>query len=118
MTQTIKNLPSMRGPQFDAWVGKIPWRRNRLFTPVFLGFPGGTEGKESACNAGDLGLIPGLERSPEEGHDNPLQYSGLANSVDRGARWLQSMESQRVGHVVLFSLNYLRMVSKVVSQIF
>ena len=45
--------------------------------PVFLGFPGGSEGKESACNMGDLGSIPGLERSPGGGHGNPLQYSGL-----------------------------------------
>ena len=43
--------------------------------------------KESACNAGDLGLIPGLGRSPGEGNDYPLQYSGLENSMDRGAWW-------------------------------
>ena len=49
-------------------------------TPVFLGFPGGSASEESACNAGDLGLIPGLERSPGEGY--PLQYSGLENSMD------------------------------------
>ena len=42
--------------------------------------PGGSEGKESACNVGDLGLIPGLGRSPEGGHSNPLQYSFLENS--------------------------------------
>ena len=41
------------------------------------GFPGGSDGKESACNAGDLGLIPGLGRSPGEGNGNPLQYSCL-----------------------------------------
>ena len=50
--------------------------------PVFLGFPCGSAGKESACNAGDLGLIPGLERSPGEGKSYPLQYSGLENSTD------------------------------------
>ena len=44
-----------RRPQFYSWVGKIPWRRERLPTPVFLGFPGGSAGKESACNVGDLG---------------------------------------------------------------
>ena len=49
------------------------------------GFPGNSNGKESACNAGDLGSIPGLGRSPGEGNDNPLQYSDLENSVDRGA---------------------------------
>ena len=42
-------------------------------------FPGGSDGKESACNAGDLGLIPGLGRFPGGGHDNPLQYSCLEN---------------------------------------
>ena len=50
-----------------------------------LGFPGGLGGKESACNVGDLGLIPGLERSPGEGNGNPLQYSCLENPMDRGA---------------------------------
>ena len=51
----------------------------------FMGFPGGSDGKESACNAGDLGLIPGLGRSPGEGNGYPLQYSCLENSTDRGA---------------------------------
>ena len=51
-------------------------------SPALMGFPGGSDGKESACNVGDLGLIPGLERSPEEGNSYPLQYSGLENSVD------------------------------------
>ena len=50
---------------------------------MLLGFPGGSEGEESACNAGDLGLIPVSERSPAEGHDNPLQYSCLENPIDR-----------------------------------
>ena len=51
----------------------------------FLGFPGGSNGKESACSMGDLGLSPGLGRSPGEGNGYPLQYSGLENSMDRGA---------------------------------
>ena len=51
----------------------------------FLQFPGGSEGKESACNAGDLGLILGGERSPGEGNGYPVQYSCLKNSMDRGA---------------------------------
>ena len=58
-----------------------------LLTPVFLGFPCGSAGKESACNAGDLGSVLGLERSPGEGNDNPLQYSCLENPMDRGASW-------------------------------
>ena len=53
-----------------------------LPTPVFLGFPGGSAGKESTCNVGDLGSIPGLGRSPGEGKGCPLQYSGLENSMD------------------------------------
>ena len=49
------------------------------------GFPGGSDGKESACNAGDPASIPGSERSPGEGNGNPLQYSCLKNSMDIGA---------------------------------
>ena len=61
------------------------------------GFPCGSVGKESACNAGDLGLIPGSGRSPGEGNGNPLQYPCLENLMDRGAWWaIQSMGLQRV----------------------
>ena len=49
--------------------------------------PDGPDSKESACNAGDPGLIPGSERSPGEGNSNPLQYSYLVNPMDRGAWW-------------------------------
>ena len=50
-----------------------------------MGFPGGSDGKVSVCNVGDLGLIPGLGRYPGEGNGYPLQYSCLENSMDRGA---------------------------------
>ena len=50
-----------------------------------MGFPGGSDGKESTCNAGDTGLIPGSGRSPGEGNGYPLQYSCLGNPTDRGA---------------------------------
>ena len=63
-------------------VSGLRGRRKRLPTPVFLGFPGGSHGKESACNAGDLGSVPGLGRSPGEGKGYPLQYSGLEDSMD------------------------------------
>ena len=63
-----------------------------------LGFPGGSDGKESACNAGDLDLIPGLGRSPGGGHGNPLQYSCLENLMDKGTLQVQSLGSQRVRH--------------------
>ena len=59
-----------------------PLDRDRLPTPVFLGFPGGSVGKESICNAGDLSSIPGLGRSFGEGTGYPLQYCGLENSMD------------------------------------
>ena len=58
---------------------------NQLF--IDWGFPGGSDGKESACNAGDPGLIPGSGRSPGKGNGNLLQYSFLENSMDRGAWW-------------------------------
>ena len=82
MAQLVKNPPAMQETQVNSWVGKIHWRRERLPTPVFLGFPCGPAGKESTCNVGDLGLIPGLGRSPREGKGYPLQYSGLENSME------------------------------------
>ena len=72
--------PGIEGSQSP--VRKIHWARDRLPTPVFLGFPCGSAGKEITCNVGDLGSIPGLGRSPGEGKGYPLQYSGLENSMD------------------------------------
>ena len=83
-----------RRPQFNSWVGKILWRRDRLSTPLFLDFPCGSAGKESACNAGDQGLIPGLGRSPEEGKGYPLRYSGLENSMDYIAHGVAESRAQ------------------------
>ena len=60
------------------------------------GSPGGSDSKESACNAGGMGLTPGSGRSPGEGNGYPLQYSCLENPMDRGTWGTQSMESQRV----------------------
>ena len=54
---------------------------------IIVGFPYGSDGKESSCNAGDPGSIPGLRRSPAEGNCYPLQYSCLENSIERGAWW-------------------------------
>ena len=56
-----------------------------------MGFPGGSDGKASACNVGDPGLIPGSGRSPGEGNGNPLQCSCLGNPMDRGA-WLATVQ--------------------------
>ena len=85
------------------WVAGPPYRLSIFFFVLHrfsllsslspCGFLGDSEGKESACNAGDPGLIPGSGRSPEEGNGYPLQYSCLENLLDRGA-----MGSQRVGY--------------------
>ena len=82
IAQLIKNLPAMQETQFNSWVGKIHWQRDRLLTPIFLAFPCGSAGKESICNEEDLGLIPGLGTSPGERKGYPLQYSVLENSMD------------------------------------
>ena len=57
-----------------------------------MDFPGGSDDKESACNAGDLGYIPGSGRSPGEGNGNPLQYSCLEDSMDRETWWATDHE--------------------------
>ena len=80
--------------EIRAWVWKICRRRDRLPTPVFLGFPCGSAGKECACNVGDLGLIPGLGTSPGEGKGNLLQYSGLENSMDCIAHGVSRSQTQ------------------------
>ena len=86
-------LLQCRRPGFHPWVGKIPWRRERRPTPVLLGFLCGSAGKESTCNAGHLGSIPGLGRSLEKGkatHSRILAW--------RVPWTVQSMESQSVRH--------------------
>ena len=75
LQQEINPEYSLEGPWFDSWVGKLRWRRDRLPTPVLLGFPDSSVGKESTCNAEDPGSIPGLGRSVGEGIGYPLQYS-------------------------------------------
>ena len=87
-----------------AW--KMPWaeepgglqsmelhrvRHDSVYMPIHcMGFPGDSDGKESACDSGDLGWIPGSGRSPEEGNGKPLQYSCLENSMDRGLTTTQT----------------------------
>jgi len=61
------------------------WNAVLVSIEMIIGFPSGSDGKESACNVGDLGLIPGLGRSLGEGNGYPLQYSCLENSMDRRA---------------------------------
>ena len=73
-----------RRPWFNSLIREILWRRDRLPTTVFLGFPSSSDGKEST-SVQDWGSIPGLGKSHAEVNGYPLQYSGLENSMDRGA---------------------------------
>ena len=73
IAQLVKNLPAVQRTRFDSWVRKIPWRRDRLSTPAFLGFPCDSAGTESTYNVGDLGSIPGLGRCRGEDKGYPLQ---------------------------------------------
>ena len=76
--QLVKNTSAVQ----ETLVRFVGREMDRLPTPIFLGFPFGSADKESACNAGDLGLIPGLGRSAGEGNGYLLQYSSLENSMD------------------------------------
>ena len=70
-----------------------------------MGFPDGSTGKESACNAGDMGSVPGQEDSPDRGDSNLLQYSRLKNPMDRGAWWAivqRVTESDMINHTKSF----------------
>ena len=71
MAQLVKNPPAMQETPVQFLGRKIPWRRDRLPIPVFMGFPGGSDSQESTCSAGELGSLPGFGRFPGEGHDNP-----------------------------------------------
>ena len=94
ITQLAKNPPAMKETPVQFLGQEDPWRRDRLPTPIFLGFPCGSAGKESACSTGDLGLIPGLGRSPGEGKGYPLQYSGPENSMDCVAHGVAKSRTQ------------------------
>ena len=78
VAQLVKNSSAMQETPV-RFLGKISWRRDRLPTPVFLGFPGDSDSKESTHSVGDMGSVTVLGRSPGGGHDNPLQYSCLEN---------------------------------------
>ena len=90
MAQLVKNPPAMQETPVHFLVGEIPWKWDRLPTPVFLGFPGSSAGKESTCNAGDPGSVSGSESCPGEGIRYLLQYSG-ASLVAQTAKNLPAM---------------------------
>ena len=72
VAQLVKNVPAMQETLVQFLGQEDPLEKGRLPTPVFLGFPGGSDGKDSACNAGDLSLIPGMGRPPGNGNGYPL----------------------------------------------
>ena len=82
MAQLVKNLPAMQETSVRFLGQEDPLEKGQATHSSILGFPCGSAGKESACNVGDLGLIPGLGRSHGEGKGYPLHYSGLENSMD------------------------------------
>ena len=85
-----------RRRQCNSWLRKFPWRRDRLPTPVSLGFPGGSDGKESTCNEGELGSVPGLGRSPGGGHGNHSSIPAWKSPWTEKPGGLQSMALQNV----------------------
>ena len=99
LLQLLGNLGQSQGPESCLLMSKAeeshpsstPSSRKYLDGTLGLSFPGGSDGEEPGCNAGDWGSIPGLGRSPGGGNGNPLQYFCLENPMDRGA-W------HRVGH--------------------
>ena len=80
IAQLPKNPPAMQETLFRFLGQEDLLEKGKANTPVFFGFPCGSAGEESACNAGDLGLISGLGRSCGEGNGYPLQHSSLENS--------------------------------------
>ena len=85
--QAISRSHLVHGPQGRILLMELLWRRESIFFFYSLPNMGNPGGKESSCNAGDPGLIPGLRRSTGEGNGNPFQYSCLENSMDREAWW-------------------------------
>ena len=94
VAQLVKNPPANAGDPVRFFRREDLLEKGMATHCGILGFPGGSDDKESACNAGDLGSIPGLGRSPGEGNGYPPQYSGLENPMDREPGGLQSMGLQ------------------------
>ena len=99
IAQLIKSATAMQVTPVQSlglnpWVVKMHWRRGRLLTPVFLGFPCGSAGKRICLQCRRLGFYPGLGRSPGEGKGYPLQYSGLKNSMDYTVHGVTKSQTQ------------------------
>ena len=116
VAQLVKSLPAMQETRVRSLGWEDPletgmtthssilaWRIHVV--QLLVRFPGGSDGKESACSEGNLGSIPGSGRSPGEGNGCPLQCSCLENSGTEEPDGLQSMRSQRVGHNLVTKTN-------------
>ena len=82
IAQLVKKPPAIPETPVQFLSLEYPLEKGQATSPVYLDFPCGSAGKKSTCNAGDLGSIPGLGRSPGEEKGYPLQYSGMENSMD------------------------------------
>ena len=107
----VKNQPAIQ----ETVVQLLDWEdslgKDRLPTPLFLGFPCGSAGKESASNAGDLGLIPELGRFPGEGKGYPLQYSALESSMDCIVHGVTKSQTQLSDLHFHFSLHFFKLTN-------
>ena len=95
----MTNLDSILKSRDITLLTKVHLVKAMVFLAVFWGLPYSSDVEESACNGGDLGLIPGSERSPGEGNGNPLQYSCLENLMDRGA-WQATVHGVAKSHTL------------------
>ena len=95
----MTNLDSILKSRDITLLTKVHLVKAMVFLAVFWGLPYSSDGEESACNGGDLGLIPGSERSLGEGNGNPLQYSCLENLMDRGA-WQATVHGVAKSHTL------------------
>ena len=94
MVQLVKNPPAVQETPVPFLGREDPLEKDRLPTPVFLGFPCGSAGKESTYSVGDLGLTPQLGRYPGEGKGYPLQYSDLENPTD--SPWCRKSRTEQL----------------------
>ena len=94
----VKESTCNAGVPVQFWGQEVPLEKGYATHSSILGLPWDSNGKESTCNTGDLGSIPGLRRSPGEGHSNPLQYSCLKNPHGQSLVSYSPCGLQRVGH--------------------
>ena len=104
IAQLVKNPPAMQETRFDSWVGEICWRRDRLPTLVFLGFPCGSAGKEDACNDGDLGLTSLAWDDPLE-KGKATHSSTVAWRIALTELWFNLWSENQVAHTAARSLH-------------